>query len=165
MRPVDYNIKPSSGSCVGCGREFAVGAEYFSALYEAEEVGFERKDYCQSCWKPDGGMYCYWRAKALAAHNDKPRLAESDVLFELLEKLAEASDTVKKKFRYIVALALMRRRLLRLEQTTRRGQNEVLVFLAPKREVTYRVENPGLSADEVDRITLEVGDILTGRLF
>ena len=164
MKPMDYSIKPSTGSCAGCGREFAVGTQYFSALYEAEDAGFQRRDYCKGCWEPDARMYCYWRTKAVAAEDDKPRLAESDVLFELLEKLARAADTVKKKFRYIVALALMRRRLLRLEETSRQGDNEILVFVAPKGEAVYRVENPGLSADEVDQITQEVGHILRGRL-
>jgi hypothetical protein len=161
---MDYSIRPSTGSCAGCGRELAFGTRYFSALYEVGDEGFERKDYCKSCWQPDARMYCYWRAKALAADHDKPRLAESDILFEFLEKLAQPADAVKKKFGYIVALALMRRRLLRLEETTRHGDHEVLLFKAPRTGAVYRVENPGLSAEEVDQITEEVGNILRGRL-
>ncbi len=162
---MEYDIAVSSECCGICGRKLAIGTEYFSALHEDKEGGLARRDYCQDCWQPAEGMYCFWKTRVPSPEEDiKPRLAQSEVLFSLLENLSDVSAVSKKSFRYIVALALMRRRLLKLQQSDRQGDIEVMVFVEPKSGTIYEVDNPRLSAAEIEQVAQEVGAILRSKL-
>ena len=67
----------------------------------------------------------------------KPKLAPSEVLLELFRELGETSD--RGDLRYVLTLLLIRRRLLRLEETIREADGrETLVLYCPRDEQTYR---------------------------
>jgi len=68
----------------------------------------------------------------------KQQFAPNDVMLDLLESLEPRADM--QDLRYVLALLLIRRRVVRLEETVPGdlGQ-EVSLLYCPRRETTYRV--------------------------
>ncbi len=81
-------------------------------------------------------------------------------MLELLESLE--SQPAMQDMRYVLALLLVRRRVLRLEETEKDDRGiEVSVLYCPRRETTYRVATVMPSAER----TIEIQDELSRLLF
>ena len=48
-----WKLSANQGRCDTCGREFDDGETYVSSIVETEE-GFQRGDFCISCWEASG---------------------------------------------------------------------------------------------------------------
>ena len=97
-----------------------------------------RHDYSVEGWEgpPEGALAC-WRSR-IATPESKKSWAPNDVMLDLLEQLEDQPD--KQDMRYVLALLLVRRRVLRLEDTIEdesTGQSQLL--FCPRRDVQYSV--------------------------
>jgi hypothetical protein len=74
-----------------------------------------RIDYSQEAWSGPGedGVVGWWKSQLHAATSHKVRMAPSDVLLEYFRQLESIGD--QQDSRYVLALFLIRRRVLRLE--------------------------------------------------
>ena len=162
----EFKIESSARQCVECRRVFAVGEEYYSAVAETEEEGrLARQDFCHACWKPDAeGYYSFWKTSVpepepKEAHG--PRLIDLGRLMQLFERLAAAEEPENVRFRYVLALVLMRKRRLRLLSTRRSGARGAVMTL---REVggdrQHAVTNPGLSDEEIQSVADRLREVL-----
>jgi len=71
--------------------------------------------------------------------------APNEVILHFFEELGQ--QPARQDMRYVLALLLVRRRVLRLEEEEKNEQGqEVLVLYCPRREATYRV--PAIVPDE-----------------
>lgn len=116
----------ATGKCAATGRVIAAGEEYIAALFESEDGStLERHDYSMDAWRagkrrgPAGRMYGAWKAVMPAPNESRQLLVDDESLMDLLEQLSEASEPARISFRYILALLLMRRKLLKYEGTRR----------------------------------------------
>jgi hypothetical protein len=85
----------------------------------------------------------------MADHDSsKPKLAPQDVLLNLFAELADRPHEAE--FRYVLGLLLMRRRILKLEDSRRESDDEVLVLECPRRNEQFelRVATPDPSRME-----------------
>jgi uncharacterized protein YbaR (Trm112 family) len=80
-------------------------------------------------------------------------------MLDLLEGLEEQPD--KKDMRYVLSLLLVRRRVLRVEETERgEGDVEVTVLYCARRETAYRVETTMPSDERIAEIQQELAHLL-----
>ena len=160
----EYQIESSARQCSACGRAFGVGEEYYSAVVETQEEGrLARRDFCPACWQPDTQTYfSFWKTSVPApepAHG--PRLIDFTRLLRLFERLQESEDEENRRFRYVLALVLMRKRRLRLISLRRLGgRAEILTLREVGGDRQHTVQNPGLSDEEVQGVADRLREIL-----
>ena len=162
----EYKIDASSRRCLTCGRVFEVGEEYYSAVVEtAQEDLLARHDFCGTCWKlPESGYFSYWKARVPEpepqAHRG-PRLIDMGRLMELFEHLADSEDVQARRFRYVLALVLMRKRRLKVVESRRlRDGGENLTLRETGTQRTHAVSAPPVTEDEIRSVADRLREIL-----
>jgi hypothetical protein len=161
----EYKVETSSRQCSRCDRRFAVGDEYYSAVTEtAEEDRLARCDFCPACWAPADAYFSFWKTRVPEPKEEPagPRFIDLERLLAVFERLADAEDPQGQRFRYVLALVLMRKRRLRLVSSRRlagrRGEELTLRQVGLDREHT--VTSPGLSEEEILSVAGRLREIL-----
>jgi hypothetical protein len=156
----DWEIKKTLGQCCLSGEVFQPQQEYFAALIETEE-GFERQDYSFEAWhsaKPQ--VYCFWRTRMPDADEKKRLFVDDEVLMTFFDRLACETDTEKINFRFVLALILMRKRLLKYDSSVMADGVETWRLRVTGTERYEEVVNPDLTEDEIEQVSLQMGEIL-----
>ncbi len=98
-----------------------------------------RQDFSAAAWAgPPEGALGWWKSQIPLVETKKVQWAPNDVLLDLFEQLAEPAD--RADLRYVLALLLIRRRVLRLEDTEQDSANvETLLVSCPRRSADYKV--------------------------
>ncbi len=135
---IDFEIERCTRHCAVTGRELKPGEEYYTVLIDDNEQ-WRRLDYSAEAWRgPPDDCVAWWRARIPPPSGTRKHWAPDDVMLHCLEELegnAERAD-----FRYVLALLMMRRRILRLERTERMPDgSERATFYCPKRDAAYTV--------------------------
>jgi len=162
----EYKIGASSRHCRACGRVFQVNEEYYSAVVEtAQENLLERHDFCGPCWKPpEGGYFSYWKTHVPEPGPDLrrgPRLIDMGRLMELFEHLADSEDVQARRFRYVLALVLMRKRRLKVVESRRlKDGGEELTLRETGTQRTHAVSAPPVTEDEIRSVTDRLREVL-----
>jgi hypothetical protein len=152
---MDYELQRSTRKCAKTGRELA-GGEMFYSVLTAEGSKVVRQDYAADTWEgaPPKAVG-WWKSQIPAADskNKKPQWAPNEVMLQLFDELAEQPD--RADMRYVLALLLLRRRVLRLEDTEQESpQAEALLVYCPRRQTEYKVPvimPDGARADEIQQ--------------
>ena len=155
----DWQINDKIESCHGCGTRFEDGSDIVSALFEQGEA-FIRRDYCSACANAEqlGEAFSQWRAK-LSVSKPVKTFVDNEVIFDFFERLQESPEPSKKDFHYVLALMLMRKRLLKFVSIEKDGDNAYMVLRSPRRDKTYRVLERRLSTPEMDALNDEVAKV------
>lgn len=137
---MDFELQRCTRKCAKTGRELAAGEAFYSAL-SAEGSQVVRHDYAADAWEgPPAGALGWWKSQSPLSEgkNKKPHWAPNDVMLHLFDELAEQPHSAD--MRYVLALLLLRRRVLRLEDTEREvPQSETLLVYCPRRQTEYKV--------------------------
>lgn len=134
---MDLPIRAPRATCAVTGRPFAPGEPFHSALVRGEG-GLARVDVGVDAWSgPPSGTVAAWRSTYPDAGATGPVLAPIDVLLDALEELSD--DPAESAVRYLLALHLVRRRVLRLIDGGRSKADDVLILTCRRREREYRV--------------------------
>jgi len=156
----DYQIGSSTRLCSRTGRELKVGERYCSVLLQ-EGGDLVRKDYALDAWDgPPEGAIGFWQSRVPVATAPRRPPVDDEMLLECLARLEGTSDAAAKRFRYVLALFLMRRRRLRLEDTRREDGEEVWLMRCTRGNGKFRVVDPALSDDELESVQDEVFRVL-----
>ncbi|MDA1039825.1 MAG: hypothetical protein O3A37_06000, partial [Planctomycetota bacterium] len=106
-----------------------------------EAGGLERIDCAAEAWEgPPPGTLAWWRSIYTPAAAAGPTLAPADVLLDVLEEMEGRAEEAA--LRYLIALQLVRRKVLRIiEQNSAdaSADGETLVVACRKRRSEYRV--------------------------
>jgi len=114
---MDLKLHRPHGCCHRSGRPFVPGEVFYSSLVRSAG-GLERIDCAAECWDgPPERMLAWWRSSYPAPQGGGPQLAPVDVLLDLLEQLDGQPDEAT--LRYLLALELVRRRVLRVAEEKR----------------------------------------------
>ena len=193
-----YDIPRTTGICASTGRALEPGETYYAALVDLPEdqaspapdaaaaLGIARIDISSQAWQ-DGyrppHLFSFWKS-TVPLPNEKKRLFVDDaVLLNLLVRLEDARQPQRQAFRYVLALILMRKKLIRYDATETRhdevdGQavtREWWLF-TPKLDVskghmgkwnedeTIAVLDPQLDEPQIEQVTQQLGEILETEL-
>jgi len=160
----EWPITRGEKRCTACAREFVENERYCSALYDRGTT-FERRDFCTACWQGESPeMFSFWQTQVPPKEAKKKLLVDDDVLLDFFARLEGATDELKINFRYILALVLMRKKILKFVDVRRTGDAEVLVMRMPREKTTWEVLNPQLDEEKIAQVTEEVGKILNVEL-
>jgi hypothetical protein len=152
----DFQIQAPSRRCCVTGRELQTGEKYYSVLID-QSGKLVRQDYSIEAWKgPPEGAFSFWLARVPAAETRRRPVIDDETLLDCFARLEEHADPGKVRFRYIVALLLMRRKRLKFEEARQEAGQEVLVLRCPRSRDEYQVVNPCLTEQEMASVQDEV---------
>jgi hypothetical protein len=178
-------VEKGEERCARCSAALDHAAEAYAVL-AAEGGGFRRRDLCGACFRalPERPSSFWRRQPGRRANKGAPkkerraaRARDLDALFELFGRLAEEeaqsgagatpraaeglprdvlTPDERAKLRYILALALVRRRRLELVDLAREGGADCLVIRASGRAELLTVEAPRVSEEDLSRLAKEI---------
>ncbi|MBN1912089.1 MAG: hypothetical protein JW818_20385 [Pirellulales bacterium] len=156
---MDYEIQRPTRHCHATQRELAPGETYYSVLL-SEGDDLERRDYSVEAWEgPPEDAVGWWKAEIPSAKSKKRHWAPNDVMLQFFDELDAQEE--RRDMRYVLALLLVRRRVMRHEETERDDEDrETLVLYCPRREETYRVEAVAPDPKRVQAIQEELAALL-----
>lgn len=158
----DYELSRASGRCCVSGQEFAEDQEFFTVVLETAD-GLARRDYSLSAWTgaPEGTL-CFFKTRLPKRNQAKKRFIDDSAMTSFFKALADTTHPNKQRFRFVLALILLRKRILKYERTVREADAELWEMRLVREKVTHRVLNPVLREDEIGAISAELGSILHG---
>lgn len=136
-----YPMSKGSGQCAATGEAIAPGTVFVAALVEVPAPsggmasGLQRQDFSLPAW--DAGarpaapaqLFGFWKTVYQPTIKPKQPLLDDESLLEVFESTAEATDAKQVRFRYLLTLVLIRRRLLRVVATKTRDGAKVMHVL------------------------------------
>jgi hypothetical protein len=158
---LDFEIQRFTRRCAATNRDLQPGDTYYSVLL-SEGSNVVRRDYAEEAWKgaPDDAIG-FWRARMPASNNQKTQWAPNDVMLDYLVRLED--DPARVDVRYVLALLLVRRRVLRWEETEQAPTGDVMLLHCPRNETEYRVAHAAPDAERARVIQEELAQLLFGR--
>jgi hypothetical protein len=188
-----WDVGKAAGQCSACAAPLAPGAACWAALVEwqrksgepaepnAKEIPtspWQRLDFCQACWAagkrpaPPAEMFSFWKSITPEPEKKRKIFVDDSVLMDLFNRLADRTDLTDIRFRFVLALLLMRKKLHKYEGTEPLPPELEQRFAqwAPKPEwwkMTPRggvapvmVINPHLSAQQIGEVSQQLSTIL-----
>lgn len=155
---LEYEIGRCTRRCATTGEEFQPGDVFYSVLLpEGGEI--KRLDYSAAVWEqaPDGSLGT-WKSVMPDPHAKKVEWAPHDVMLDYfiqLQQQAAHPDTL-----YVLTLLMVRRHILRLEESERDERGEVMVLYCPRTETEYRVPVVHPQPSRIDTIQAELEQLL-----
>src|SRR5262245_49310159 len=135
---VDYEIQRCSRRCAATERELKDGETCYSVLV-SEGTAVVRRDYSAEAWKgPPEDAIGWWQTTVVDPQAGRPHWGPNDVMLNYCERLVE--DPAAVDALYVLALLLVRRRVLRVEghEKDAAGRDTMLLH-CHRNEATYRV--------------------------
>ena len=156
-----FEIRACGRTCAKTERALNPGEVYFSVL-EAAELDFVRHDYCVEAWQgPPAECVGWWRSRIPTKHDAQPRLAPTDVMLNLFEALEERP--LELEFRYLLGLLLLRRRLVRRDESRHDDLGrEVLTLHCQRRQKDYELVVAEPAAEQAAKLQQQMIDLLYG---
>ena len=156
---LEFHVQRCTRRCAGEDRELLSG-EVFYAVLVAEGADVIRLDFSESAWQgPPADAIGWWRSRVPDPSSRKFQWAPNDVLLDYFERVDQRPDQLD--VRFVLALLLVRRRVLRLEESSvdERGQ-EVMTLYCPRNESQYQVMVALPVAERMQQIQDELARLL-----
>lgn len=167
-----YDIIKTQDVCAQTGRAIEIGEEHIAALIETpEEEALVRVAYSLEAWgkgpnlPPDAALFGFWK-RTLPDKDEAPKqLVSSDEMLDLFEQLADATEHRQLAFRYLLALILMRKKVLLYERSTPpQGDTPGVLILRQRVKggggPLFEVTDPGLDDETIAQATEEIGQVM-----
>jgi hypothetical protein len=164
---LDFEVQRCTRWCAATERALEPGDECYSVL-EIAGADIVRKDYCPDAWNgaPDAA-FGWWKSRVPEPTAKKIKLAPNDVLLELFDQLADKSE--QQDLRYVLALLLVRRRVLRVDvanslheedDTSANHAAKTMMLYCPKRDSTCEVAVAMPISERIDEIQQQLSELL-----
>jgi hypothetical protein len=162
----DWNIQARHHFCTGCEAPFEDKAPCHTIL-SLVGAEFKREDLCPPCFEKAGGLsvkerpevFSYWQGSyELTAPPPTDPLAKEDAE-GLLRKMIERNDPAEKEARYILAVMLERKRILKHRETVKK-ESSVLVYEHIKSGEVFTIEDPNLKLTQLSEVQKRVAAML-----
>ncbi len=149
----EWHIARSSRTCAQSGVAIEAGQPFYSALVESD-VSFERRDFSPEAWPgvDKAAFFSYWKNKGGDADGAKRQPLDFERLLFFFDSLEGAEERPKRLFRYVLALVLVRRRRLRLDDMSRTADGDRLVVYDRRSERTLEILAPEATREELEGV-------------
>lgn len=112
----EYNFSKTGGQCTACQKDLKAGDEIVATLRETRE-DFCREDLCPACWQgrehqADSELVGFWHSRVPRTQAKKKTFVDDDLLMNFFQRLSATEEPAKVNFRFVLALVLMRKKLL-----------------------------------------------------
>jgi hypothetical protein len=160
----EWNIKSRSAVCVATGRPFVDGEIFHTALFHTAE-GFQRQDLSEEAWTIRSAdptaerPFSSWRSKFEPPAPPPKETLRRDDAEGMLRRLVEENDPAHTNARYLLAVMLERKRVLRPQPSAESG---TLIYERVGTGETFIISDPDLSLSDLEKVQIEVSALLTG---
>lgn len=160
----EWNIKTRSEACHATGKPFVEGEIFYTALFHDGD-GFRRIDLSEEGWNALASdpsaepFFSSWRSRFEAPPPPAPETLRRDDAEGMLRQLMESQDPAHLKTRYLLAVMLERKRILRPQQSPDKG---TLVYEHATTGEIFIVSDPQLSLADLTSVQEEVSALLSG---
>lgn len=158
----DWDIQSRATTCTTCRNPFADKQTYHTLLGLTAE-GYQRRDLCTECYIAAAreGVLSYWQGE-YKMPPPPPEAIQKDTAESLLRKLVDSTDPTHAAARYILAVMLERKRLLKHRDTVHETDGrELLVYEHAQTGESFTIPDPKLRLDQLQEIQQQVVDLLT----
>ena len=158
----DWNMARRAEACTACQHAFDVGETFQAFLYETPE-GYARRDYCAAC-SPAAAQEAIgaWKTRRPELSAKKAAPFDREAMYTFFERLDDSDSPQRRQFRFVLALLLWRKKLLRLDQTVTEPAGEVWEFAAARNATTFRVPRPELDEEQLEGLSVQLEQLLAG---
>jgi len=158
----EWQLPAASDRCAADGRIFAPGQVVRTVLF-AKDGAYARRDYCLGCRPIDEtGLIGAWTRRRPAAASEKPAAFDAEAAFKYFRRLGDDDGAERQQFRFVLALLLWRKKLLKLAETAQRDERELWQFRSPRTAESFEVVRPDLAEDEIERLSGQLESLLAG---
>lgn len=167
----EYQISRLTGRCSSCGKELTPGTDFVASILPGTgEEEFSRQDHCPPCWESrakDAGpaVLAEWRSRVPQKEEKKKLFVDDEVLIQFFNRLQSEDDPGRRSFRFVLALVLMRKKLLvydRLEKLADGRDAWRMHFRRGGAAAT--VIDPHMDAEAISRVSQQLGEVLEGEI-
>jgi hypothetical protein len=160
-----YDVPRPAGKCAVTGKDIAPGEKFMAVVRETAE-GLERVDVSLEAWPQfdRANLLGFWQTTMPRPEEKKKLFVDDEVLCNLFERLADASEPGKVNFRFMLALVLMRKRFIVYEDTRHDEGRDVWVVRMKGRDERLDLIDPKLNEKEMAEVSQQLGQILNEEL-
>ena len=158
---MDFNFRPVAKSCAKSGRVFRPGDICWSVLVESNGQ-LIRQDFSADSWSgPPPGAIGHWKCQIPESADSGRTKFDPDSLFDYFLQLADSPNIVQQQYRYVLALLLLRKRRLILEEVVDIEDRPTMRLIGSGGEGPFDVPEEELNEDQIERLQQQLFD--TGR--
>jgi hypothetical protein len=158
----EWNIQARALVCGETGEPFAKGERVYSALFW-REGRYVRIDLKEAAWQARNENIeplSAWQADFVPPAPPLPEALKKDDAESLLRRMMTENESGSRNARYILALMLERKKMLRqIERQRQDGRSTLVYEHVPSGEV-WLIEDPGLKLGELRAVQDEVAQLL-----
>lgn len=157
----DWNMPPRAKGCLACERVFEPGEAFEVRLYEAAD-GYERRDYCLGCRPADeNDALGVWKTRRPLPAGKKVQPFDREAIYSFFVRL-DPDDPAKTQFRFVLALLLWRKKVLKFERSSGEAPRETWHFSVPRTGELHDVPRPELDEDRIEQLSNQLESLITG---
>lgn len=163
MLAQEWNIQPRAAQCAATGEPFVKDQRVYSALYWRNGQ-YERIDLCQAAWEKNPETLepiSSWQGDYTPPPPPEPEALKKDDADVLLRKLMTENQPETRNARYILALMLERKKVLRNIDRQKQNGVTLLVYEHLATGDVWLIEDPGLKLRELTEVQTEVSALLS----
>lgn len=160
----DWQFQSRGEQCSLTGRPFTEG-EFFYTLLFKEKGGFRREDLCEEAFQQRESKekpFSFWRTKYEPPAPPAPEALPKETAEGLFRRYVEENDPERANVRYILALMLERKRLLKQTDVQFDGDDRLLVYERAKTGEVFVIRDPELKLEQLAAVQAEVAELLQG---
>ena len=162
----NWNIRSRAHACAHTGNPFTQGESFYTALFDDPATGdLIRRDFSLAAWDDARALaepFSFWKSTYEPPVSDaKPEVVEKENAESLLRRLIEENSPGSENTRYILAVMLERKKILKHTATRDSDDASFLIYEHPKSGEIYIIRDPELKLDQVEAVQREVSLLLT----
>jgi hypothetical protein len=158
----EWDLQSRADACTSCRRAFA-DKEAYHTLLSLDGTGYARRDLCGACFAgvTRDGVISYWQGEYKVPPPPPPEAIQKETAETLLRKLVESTDPSHAAARYILAVMLERKRILKHRDTVHEENGgELLVYEHARTGESFTLPDPHLRLDQLAHVQEEVAALL-----
>jgi len=157
----NYIVGRPSGLCAVTGVPILPGQTFIAALRETP-IGFERVDVSEAGWGefPRDAIVAHWKSTMPRPEEKKRLMVDDQSLCDLLERLEGVEEPAKQSFRFVLALILLRKKLVQLESTRHEAAGDIWKLKFRGKDQTVDVLDPKPDEEQIAQVREQLSMIL-----
>jgi hypothetical protein len=159
----DWTIQSRAHSCAATGHSFTEGEQFYTLLF-FENGQFRREDLCEEAFKTRNenvAPFSHWKSKYVPPPPAQPETVSKQTGEDLLRKYMEEEGSEHTNARYILALMLERKRVLKEIEVKRGDDGSVArIYEHGKTGEVFVIPDPQLRLDQVSEVQAQVAGLL-----
>lgn len=160
----DWTIQSRAEKCAVTGEPFQDG-EYFYTLLFDDPAGLRREDLSEAAWKARNDNmqpYSFWRSKFEPPAPPPPEALGRQTAEDLLRRYMEESSAQYAAARYLLAVMLERKRLLKEVEAKTDAEGQLTrIYVHAKTGEVFVIPDPQLRLDQIAQVQQEVSALLS----